>query len=336
MSDCGGKALNLCLIGQSVLQLNTAPHVCRGMWNQANSVADVNYTPSPRHLVHGDEDYEDGLTIISRLGEIENCRSPHCSNVSVVCNCEKTVQSDSHTSTVDETEHTSEQDGLKLSQLLRAFSLYERKPANRRSIGVLRNLTQSYHGNDLVNQEQLKRLERLQSHVDVGLQGTSLLIMLRLCRLDRNIVTFLRHGTLDKLLSMVECGSSRVLHRLVTAVIEQMVTSEDHAGLWLTTMVTTGLTVILQRMRMSVDDPITYGCACVLRTLARHAFFVPHILSLALDDINSLKKKHGRLRELYVEIFGQLLCHREVTDVTTMLDANIFPTLTDILKHGQW
>lgn len=78
---------------------------------RVSSVADVNYTPSPRHLVHGDEDYEDGLTIISRLGEIENCRSPHCSNVSVVCNCEKTVQSDSHTSTVDETEHTSEQDG---------------------------------------------------------------------------------------------------------------------------------------------------------------------------------------------------------------------------------
>ena len=48
--------------------------------------------------------------------------------------------------------------GLKLNQLLRAFALYEKKPANKRSIVVLRNLTQSYHGSDVVSQEQLQRV----------------------------------------------------------------------------------------------------------------------------------------------------------------------------------
>ena len=76
----------------------------------------------------------------------------------------------------------------------------------------------------------------------------------------------------------------------------QMVSREDHSSLWLDTMVTRGLDVILQRVRTSVDDSIACGCACVLRTLTRHEIFAPHILKHALDDINGLKSRHGRMR----------------------------------------
>ena len=42
-------------------------------------------------------------------------------------------------------------------------------------------------------------------------------------------------------------------------------------------------------------------------------------------------------QELYVEIFGQLMCHRrDETDIASVLDTSVFPTLTDILKNGDW
>jgi len=41
-------------------------------------------------------------------------------------------------------------------------------------------------------------------------------------------------------------------------------------------------------------------------------------------------------QELYVEIFGQLLCHRDDTDMASVLDTSVFPTLTDILKNSDW
>ncbi|KAK2186022.1 hypothetical protein NP493_216g02029 [Ridgeia piscesae] len=336
MPGRGGPPSDLCLIGQSVLQLETSPYVYRGMWSQINSIADVNYTPSqkPRQPVPGDEDYEDGMTIIYRLGGSQCDNSPRCPIVSVVCSCDsRPSQPETHTP-VDDTDETLEQDGLKLDQLLRAFSLYEKKPPIRRSISVLRNLTYSYRGSDPMNPEQLKRLTDLLSNKDVGLQTISLLTITQLCRHNRNIVTFLNHGTLSMLASLLQCHATAQLHRNIAGIIEQMVTSADHAGLWLTTMVETGLTAILQRLRTSVDEPTLYSCACVLRTLARHVFFIPYIQSTAMEDIEALRNMPGRLRELYVEIFGQLLCHRDDTDMASVLDTSVFPTLTDILKNS--
>jgi len=78
-----------------------------------DSIADVNYTPSqkPRQPVPGDEDYEDGMTIIYRLGGSQCDNSPRCPIVSVVCSCDsRPSQPETHTP-VDDTDETLEQDG---------------------------------------------------------------------------------------------------------------------------------------------------------------------------------------------------------------------------------
>ena len=78
-----------------------------------HSIADVNYTPSqkPRQPVPGDEDYEDGMTIIYRLRGAQCDMSPRCPIVSVVCSCDSRLNQPESPTPVDDTDETSEQDG---------------------------------------------------------------------------------------------------------------------------------------------------------------------------------------------------------------------------------